>query len=166
MLDEDEPIELLDGLMIVKEPKHRPHVTAVSLVADALRSAFGAGWFVQLHDPIALDDRSEPEPDACVVRGSARDYRDHPARPALIVEVAASGLHYARRRKATAYARAGIEDYWILNLFARTLEIYRDPIPAKGVRSLYRSIEIVTATGTVSPLAMPSAQIAVADLLP
>lgn len=167
ILDEDEPIELLDGLMIVREPQGRPHMTVVGLLAEALRAAFGPGWFVQVHGPIALDDLSEPEPDVCVVHGAWRDYRDdHPTRPALIVEAADSALAVARGRKATAYARAGIADYWIVNVTARSVEIYRDPLVGRGPGSLYRSIEIVGATGTVSPLARPSARIAVADLLP
>ena len=83
-LDEDDPIELLDGLLLVKEPQHSPHRTAVLLVAKAVERAFGDGWFVQTQSPIILDDRSEPEPDVCVVRGSPRDYVDsHPTRPAL-----------------------------------------------------------------------------------
>ena len=40
-LDEDDPIELLDGLLLVKEPQHSPHRTAVLLVAKALERAFG-----------------------------------------------------------------------------------------------------------------------------
>ena len=73
-LDEDDQIELLDGLLLVKEPQHSPHRTAVLLVAKAVERAFGEGWFVQTQSPIILDDRSEPEPDVCVVRGSPRDY--------------------------------------------------------------------------------------------
>src|SRR5438093_13639595 len=73
-LDEDEPIELLGGLLLVKEPQSSPHRTAVLLVAKALERAFGEGWFVQTQSPIALGDRSEPEPDVSVVRGSPRDY--------------------------------------------------------------------------------------------
>src|SRR5574341_2696105 len=116
-LDEDDPIELLDGLLFVKEPQHSRHRTAVLLVAKAVERAFGEGWFVQTQSPIILDDRSEPEPDVCVVRGSPRDYvAARPTRPALVVEVAQSGLLLARGRKASAYARAGIADYWILNL--------------------------------------------------
>ena len=69
VLDEDSPIELLDGLLFVKEPQSSPHRTAVGLVAKALERAFGDGWFVQVQSPIGLDDRSEPEPDVCVVRG-------------------------------------------------------------------------------------------------
>jgi Uma2 family endonuclease len=120
VLDEDEPIELLDGLLLVKEPQHSLHRTAVLLVASALVQAFGAGWFVQSQSPIILDDRSEPEPDVCVIRGSPRDYvQAHPSRPALVVEVAQSGLALARGRKAAAYARAQIADYWIVDLIER-----------------------------------------------
>ncbi len=42
-LDEDEPIELLDGLLLVKEPQSSSHGAAVTLVAEALRVAFGDG---------------------------------------------------------------------------------------------------------------------------
>src|SRR5499426_1223593 len=88
VLDEDDPIELLDGLLLVKEPQSSPHRTAVLLVARALEEAFGEGWFVQTHSPITLDDRSVPEPDVCVIRGALRDYvAAHPTRPALVVEV-------------------------------------------------------------------------------
>src|SRR5215475_15499949 len=100
-LDEDEPIELLDGLLLVKEPQHSPHRTAVLLVAKAVERAFGEGWFVQTQSPIILDDRSEPEPDVCVIQGSPRDYLDaHPRRPSLVIEVTLSGLSIARGRKA------------------------------------------------------------------
>src|SRR5499433_4407809 len=88
ILDEDDSVELLDGLLLVKKPQHSPHRTTVLLTAKALERAFGEGWFVQTHGPIILDDRSEPEPDVCVVRGVPRDYVvSHPRRPVLVVEV-------------------------------------------------------------------------------
>jgi Uma2 family endonuclease len=168
-LGEDEPIELLDGLLLVKEPQHSPHRTAVLLVAKALERAFGGGWFVQTQSPIILDDRSEPEPDVCVVRGSPRDYVDsHPTRPALIVEVAQSGLRRARGRKAAGYARARIADYWIVNLVDRVLEVHREPArPGPALRRwAYAAIQTLGADATITPLAAPSADIRVADLLP
>ena len=169
LLHEDDPVELLDGLLLVKEPQDSPHRTAVLLVAKALERAFGEGWFVQTQSPIILDDRSEPEPDVCVVRGSPRDYAaEHPTRPALIVEVAQSGLALARGRKATAYARTGIVDYWILNLGDRVLEVHREPArPGPARRSWgYLAIDTLDAGATVTPLAAPEATIRVADLLP
>jgi Uma2 family endonuclease len=167
--DEDDPIELLDGLLLVKEPQSSPHRTAVLLVAKTLERAFGEGWFVQIQSPIGLDDRSEPEPDVCVVRGSPRDYTHaHPTRPVLIVEVARSGLSVARGRKATAYARGGIGDYWIVNLVDRVLEVHRDPArpgPARR-RWGYAAVQTLDADAVMAPLSAPAARIRVADLLP
>jgi len=169
VLDEDDPIELLDGLLLVKEPQSSPHRTAVLLVAKALERAFGDGWFVQTQSPIGLDDRSEPEPDVCVVRGSLRDYvAAHPTHPALVVEVAVSGLAVARGRKARVYARGGIADYWIVNLIERMVEIHREPArPGPASRRWgYAAIERFGAEAMVTPLAAPAARIRIADLLP
>jgi Uma2 family endonuclease len=168
-LDEDDPIELVDGLLLVKEPQSSPHRTAVVLVAKALERSFGDRWFVQIQSPVALGERSEPEPDVCVVRGSPRDYVDaHPRHPALVVEVAQAGLSVARGRKAVVYARGGIADYWIVNLIDRVLEVHREPArpgPAVG-RWGYVSVIMLDASATIAPLAAPSGGIGVADLLP
>ena len=168
-LDEDDPIELLDGLLLVKEPQHSAHRTAIVLVAKAVERVFGEEWFVQTQSPIVLDDRSEPEPDVCVVRGSPRDYVGaHPTQPALVIEVAQSGLAIARGLKAHAYARARIPEYWIVNLVDRGLEVYREPAgpgpdrPRPG----YASAETLDADAAIAPLAAPHALIRVADLLP
>ena len=169
VLDEDDPVELLDGLLLVKEPQSSPHRTAILLVSKALEQAFGDGWFVQVQSAIVLDDRSEPEPDVSVVRGAPRDYVDsHPRSPALVVEVAQSGLRIARRRKAAAYARAGPADYWIVNLVDRLLEVYREPArPGPALRrSSYLSVVTLDAAAMIAPLQAPSALIRVADLLP
>jgi Uma2 family endonuclease len=89
ILHEDEAIELLAGRLVVREPQRTPHATATQLAADALRAAFGVGWSVRVQLPIALDDESEPEPDAAVVPGAPRDcLREHPSAPVLVVEVA------------------------------------------------------------------------------
>ncbi|HYE92690.1 MAG TPA: Uma2 family endonuclease [Terriglobales bacterium] len=169
VLDEDDPIELLDGLLLVKEPRHSPHRTSIVLVARALERAFGDGWFVQVQSPIALDRRSEPEPDVCVVPGAPRDYVDaHPTRAALVVEVAQSGLRLARGRKAVAYARAGIADYWIVNLVDRVVEVHREPArpgPARA-RWGYAQVDTLGADEAIAPLAAPDSPIRVADLLP
>ncbi len=169
MLQEDEPIELIAGQLIVAEPKGSPHATAVSLTADALRAAFGPGWVVREQDPVALDDESEPEPDVVVVPGARRDYRaEHPSRPALVVEVTESSLAFDRRDKGSLYARAGVEDYWIVNPQRRVLEVYRQPALASSAHygGKYRSVRLLKAGATVSPLVAPAATIAVADLLP
>jgi len=85
-----------------------------------------------------------------------------------VVEVAQSGLRIARGRKAAAYARAGLADYWIVNLVDRVLEVYREPArPGPALRrSSYVSVVTLDAAATIAPLAVPSTRVRVADLLP
>ena len=154
VLHEDEPIELIGGQMIVAEPKGTPHATAIGLTTDALRMAFGSGWVIRVQSPVALDDESEPEPDIAVAQGRHRDYLgEHPARPALIVEVAQSSLSFDRRYKGSVYARAGIADYWIVNLRRRVLEVYREPIANATSRFAwkYARVRILKASASVAP---------------
>ena len=168
VLHEDEPIELLAGRLVVREPQRTPHATATQLAAEALRAAFGAGWMVRLQLPLALDDESEPEPDVAVVRGAPRDYlREHPSVPALVLEVAHASLRADRMLKARLYARAGIGDYWIVNLVDRVLEMHRSPTgPRSRTRPVYADIRRIDPSASITPLAAPAARIVVADLLP
>jgi Uma2 family endonuclease len=166
VLHEDEPIELLAGRMVVREPQRTPHAVATQLAAEALRVAFGAGWTVRVQLPLALDDASEP--DVAVVRGAPRDYlREHPSSPALVVEVARDSLRTDRTLKARLYARAGIGDYWIVNLVDRILEVHRS---ATGLgarrRATYAEIDRLGPSEAIAPLAALAARIVVADLLP
>lgn len=169
ILGPDDRIELLGGELIVKEPQHRPHVTAIQLVARALRQAFGAGWDVQTQAPLALDDESEPEPDVSVVPGDPRDYGTaHPTSPALVVEVSLSRLAFDREHKGSLYARARVPDYWIVNLPDRQLEVYHEPI-ADGAAPFgwrYSRQETLRAGERVRLVAVPGVDVAVADLLP
>jgi Uma2 family endonuclease len=165
----DERLELIDGALIVREPQGASHHAVVELVAQALRHAFGHGWFVRVQGPIALDVASEPEPDVSVVPGTPRDHViELPARPVLIVEVSETSLGFDRGRKASLYARAGIADYWIVDLMGHRVEVRREPVTSAspGPAAQYRSMRLLGAEETISPLAAPSARIRVADLLP
>jgi Uma2 family endonuclease len=160
-----DPVELLGGDLVVAEPQSSPHYTAIGLAEDALRRAFGPGWLIRTQGPIALDDESEPEPDVAVARGSVRDYsREHPARPALVVEVALSSLSLDRDHKGSLYARARLEDYWIVNLVDRVLEVCRQPPASFGWR--YASTVVLGPESVAAPLAAPGSAVRVADLLP
>ena len=163
-----EPIELIGGQLLVAEPQGPYHASAISAVDYAIRAVLPPGWMVRLQAPVWLDDESEPEPDLAVVPGQPRDYRDaHPIRPTLAVEVSESSLGFDRERKGSLYARAGVPDYWIVNLVDRVVEVYRDPTPdpAAAFGWRYRSVQRLTAPATVALFRLPSAAVAVADLL-
>jgi Uma2 family endonuclease len=164
-----ERLELLDGLLVVREPHNTPQATAIRLAVDALRAAFGAGWRVDSQLPVALDDDSEPEPDVFVVPADARAFRtEHPSTPVLVVEVADASLTLDRRFKAHLYARARLSDYWIVNLVEGVVEVHREAVLSEsspyGWR--YASVVIARPGNVLTPFAAPHARVAVADLLP
>jgi Uma2 family endonuclease len=163
----DRYVELLEGYLyeMTIDP---PHSAACGLANEVLRLAFGAGYTVRSQTPLDLGRRSLPEPDLAVVAGSIRDHaRAHPTTALLVVEISDSTLRKDRRTKSHLYARAGIADYWIVNLVDRQLEIRRQPgpDPARPGRFAYPETTIVPADGSASPLAAPGSVIAVADLL-
>ena len=69
-----ERLELLNGLLVVREPQGSPHASSVSQVARVLERAFGPDWHAREHAPLALDDDSEPEPDVAMVSGEPLAY--------------------------------------------------------------------------------------------
>jgi Uma2 family endonuclease len=156
-------------LLVVRGPQGSPHAAAIGLAHRALGQAFGARHWVRVQSPIALDDASEPEPDLAAVPGRPRDYRDaHPSSPLLLVEIADTTLTLDRRHKGGLYARAGVPDYWIVNLRHRVLEVYRQPVRWTSSRYgwKYRNVRLLKSGSSISPLRARRARIRVADLLP
>lgn len=166
---EGDNIELIGGQLVVAEPKGAYHCSAVSTAEYALRAVLPPGWIVRTQAAISLDDESEPEPDLVVVPGRPADYRyEHPACPPLVIEVSDSRLAFDRIHKGSLFARAGIQDYWIVNLVDRVVEVYRGPAadPSAVYGWHYRSVNSYTPRDVVSPLAFASIRILVADLFP
>ena len=162
-------VELIEGQVIEMSPTGSRHRTAVLLAGDALRRVFRQGYFVSTQCPLDLSEITEPEPDVAVIAGQVRDYAEaHPTTAVLIAEVADTSLTYDRTTKASLYAKAGIAEYWILNLVDRQLEVRRTPVAdtTQPYGFGYADITVRTATEVVTPLAMPQASIAVAEVLP
>jgi Uma2 family endonuclease len=154
-------VELIEGELVEIMPQKPAHRLTVSLVLPIAMRWCGDGYHVLCQLPLRLGS-SVPEPDIAVIIGQPRDYPDsHPTTAALVVEVSDTTLEYDQTIKAAIYATAGIEDYWIVNINERTVEIRRQPGP-----SGYRSLQTYTETATITPLFNPTASIAVAELLP
>ena len=129
ILTEDEPVELLDGWIVIKMPRNQPHDATIHVISRVFSGLLPSGWDVRIQSAITTPE-SEPEPDLSVVRGSPRDCLDHhpgPGELGLVIEVADSSLDHDRTMKGRAYARAGIPVYWIVNLASRQVEVYTDP---------------------------------------
>jgi len=121
-------VELIAGEVVVTvSPQNWPHASTLDRVARVIGRAFGPGYWVRTQLPLALLPDSEPEPDVSVVPGGVDDYDAHPSRALLVVEVSVTTLAYDRREKAGLYARAGVPEYWVVNLIDGQVEVYRGP---------------------------------------
>ena len=121
-----EKVELLYGRLVRMSPQGEAHVFSVTRLNKLLIRALGDRAEVRVQAPFGASDVSEPEPDLAIV--SPGDYlNEHPGRALLLVEVADSSLQDDRRIKGPLYATAGVPEYWIVDVIARAVEVYRDP---------------------------------------
>jgi Uma2 family endonuclease len=151
---------LIDGIILEQGPMNPPHAITLELVEEALRTAFGPGWRIRCQSPLVLGQDLDPEPDVAVVAGTARGSTGHPTTADLVVEVADSSLDFDTNEKRLRYARAGIREYWVVDINGRRLLVYRDP---QG--SDYANQQALGPKDAVTPSAAPSAVVQVAGLL-
>ncbi len=169
ILTGDDPVELLEGILVLKMPKKPNHPLAVRLLTTAIDSVLPPRWHFRAQEPITLED-GEPEPDGAVVIGQPRDYADrHPASAdvRIVVEVADATLERDRGIKLRSYARAGIPVYWIINLPDHCVEVMTLP-DSSADEPCYNSREVF-AKGQTIELVVDHTRIAaicVTDLLP
>lgn len=163
-------VELIGGEVVVQPAQSSAHVLSVELSREELNRALGPAFWTRMKAPLNLDCHNAPEPDLAVVPGEPHDYAalDNPSTALLVVEVSDSTLAYDRGRKASLYASAGIADYWILNLATRRLEVRRRPIADAGQKyqHAYSDLSIFGEADKVAMLAVPTASVTVADMLP
>jgi Uma2 family endonuclease len=166
---EDQYVELLDGEIVEMPNPGNPHCVSTDNVAEVLRPIFPRDRFwVRMQMPLDLGLDTEPRPDIAVVAGAKSTFTQHPTTALLVTEVSDTTLFIDRGRKAALYARAGIPEYWLVNLVDRQVEVYRSPIADASAPYGYRYADAVIhgENETLRPLAAPQALVAVATLLP
>lgn len=163
-------VELIGGEIVEMSPQNNPHVAGVTMVLNALQLAFGPGFWVRIQGTLNLSPHGCPDPDFAVVPGMPQHYlaQPIPTSALLVVEVSDTTLRYDRCDKMSLYAASGIAEYWIVNIPDRQIEVYRDPVadPNQPFNYRYGTMVVLQPGEMVSPLAVPAAQIPVADLLP
>jgi Uma2 family endonuclease len=158
-LFQDERVELILGVLVKMSPQLAPHASTVQKLTQLLIMRLQGRFTLRVQSPLALSDDTEPEPDVAVV--ALGDYEaEHPSTALLIVEVSDTTLQ-KDRAKAAVYASAGIGEYWIVNLNARTVELCSSP---DGDR--YAEVRTLRAGDTLRPAALVDVAIAVAEILP
>lgn len=154
-----ERLELIHGSLLQMSPIGPPHASVVSKLTRLL--------ILQLHDraevrpqqSILAHDDSEPEPDVAIV--PLADYSEqHPDRAFLVIEVAESSSAYDRDTKGPLYAASSVEEYWIVDIAGRAIEVYSEPVSGR-----YDRTRRAGAGDTVTPAAFTDVAISVTELL-
>jgi Uma2 family endonuclease len=128
LLSEDEPVELLHGVLTAVGVKTHDHSTAIMRLAR---------WLIR-HDPedrydvfveaaVRVPDRTSlPEPDIAVVE-AGQPPKEHPTTALLVIEVAVSSLRIDTTIKPPLYAAAGVPELWVVDVPRHRLEVFTAP---------------------------------------
>jgi len=162
ILTEDDRVELIEGEIVVMPPIGEGHFGRVNRFNDVF-FAFRGRAVIHVQNPVRLGLKNAPEPDIVLLKYREDFYSGKFPEPddvLLLVEVADSSLGYDRNTKVPLYAKAGIQEYWIVDLIHGEILVHREPSKTR-----YRGIQNLKPGDTIAPLAFPDVALAIADLL-
>jgi Uma2 family endonuclease len=164
---EQQRVELIEGELIDKMGKNRPHVDTLTLLFGWLIQVFGLR-FVNTEAPIdvAPEDNptNQPQPDLIVLKRDYSTFRSATPQPQdldLVIEIADTSLAFDLTIKAALYARAGIAEYWVLDVPGRRLIVHRDPQSGQ-----YGSVTAYNEQEGIAPLGAPDSTFQVRTVFP
>lgn len=166
ILRPEERVELIDGQIVAMSPQGPVHSALVAGIAGLLYELFPRERFcVRPQSTLPLSEDYAPEPDLAVVAGRCEEHqRELPRGALLVVEIAETSLKLDRGRKSDLYGRAGVPEYWIVDVAGRAMEVRRDPSPAG-----YKLFRVLQESDTLLPLPLEASgtkPLRAADLLP
>ena len=163
ILREDDRVELIYGVIREMSPKNRPHIVAATRVLRVFDRGLAGRAGVYVEAPLGLVKLdSEPEPDIVVSDDpDVESYGTESFRPLLVIEVADSSLRYDLSLKSELYAKAGIPEYWVVDLPNRVLVVFRDPEGGS-----YQTRTTHEPGSRIAPVSWPDFEIDVDSLFP
>ena len=164
VLGEADRVELLEGQLVDMSPIGPGHAYVVNQLSRILIAAVGERAWVSVQNPVTLDSGSEPQPDIVLAQPPAGQYLSrHPRSDdvLLLIEVADTSFEVDSGAKLEIYAKAGIREFWIVDLTTNHILVHRDPRDGA-----YRSVVRVAPSGTQAVEALPGVAIPAAPLFP
>lgn len=160
ILGREDRVELIEGEIVEMSPIGHRHTACVANLMRIFITRLSERAVVWPPGAVRLSTRSKPEPDVTLLRrhsyrAAHPDVRD----VLLLIEVAESSLAYDRNVKLALYARAGIPEYWIVDVESRTIETFRT-LTDTG----YRDRRRVAGDEEISPVSFPDVTFRVAEL--
>jgi Uma2 family endonuclease len=166
---EDDHIELINGEIIEMASKGTAHETCLRNLWKQLPKIVGDRATLQSQAPITLPPNSEPEPDFAIVQNQDDNYLSSHPKPTdvlLVMEVSDSSLAYDQDVKIPLYAKAGITNYWIFNLFDNYLEAYSEPYQDSQGKYGYSNKRIFLSNEVIDFPCFPDLSLDLAKVFP
>ena len=156
-------VELIEGELIEKMTQGDPHIGCINRLNRIFMRSLGDDFIVSVQNAIVVNPYSAPEPDVAILRFREDFYASGKAKPEdvlLVVEVSDSTARFDRQTKMPLYARAGIEEAWLVNLPRKALEVYRSPANGK-----YEVVQKLSKNEIIAPLNFPKLQVSVSNII-
>lgn len=122
--------ELLDGDIIIMNAEYRPHGRIAGELGYSLRrtlEAIGSDIYA-MGASVALSDHDMPLPDIVLTSEPLGEGPIPLVSVAMIVEVSSSTLQRDLRDKVALYARAGVPEYWVVDVSGRAINQMWEPV--------------------------------------
>ncbi len=161
-LGEDDRVEFMDGEIVEMSPVGKAHNACINRNTRNLVQRLSDRAVVSVQNSVIILE-NEPLPDIAILRPNPTYYADRLATPKdilLIIEVADSSLAYDQDIKAPKYARAGVQELWIVDLNDDMIWVYRNP-SEKG----YLEVKAYQRGEAITLLAFPDIILTVNDIL-
>lgn len=124
ILDEHDRLELLDGVLVEMSPSGPEHSGAVAWLTQHL-SRPDRQWHVRVQDTLVIEG-GFLLPDLTVI--AEQPSRTRLVETAMLAVEVAQTSQQRDAEKAQSYARAGVREYWIVDLVARLVIVHGEPL--------------------------------------
>ena len=154
-----ERVELLRGRVVKVAPQGEEHAGTVETLNELLVLTFAKWARVRPGLPLVASEDSMPEPDfALIPRVEGR--HPHPTQALLLIEVSKTSLPIDLRVKAPLYAEGGSPEYWVVDLAAAQLHVFRAPKNGTWTEQF-----TLTARDSIRPVSVPEVDFPLAPVL-
>jgi Uma2 family endonuclease len=157
--DDAEHVELVEGRLVRMPPESLPHARSASRLNKAIDHAIetlGLGDRLEVLNggTVRISAFTAFGPDGAVIARDAEGVFMRASQVLLIIEASLTSLRRDLGAKSRAYAAAGVAEYWVIDIKATRLRVFRTPVDGAWSESL-----VFGADDLVSPLFAPGADI-------
>ncbi len=154
-------IELINGRLTYMNPQGPEHAAPIDVLDEWSHEVVRKRFRIRVEKPLTIPEhQSCPEPDlAWVNRQNYFDRHPNANEVHLLIEVSDSSAAFDRSEKRDLYAEAMVQEYWLVDVAHRQIEVFREPLSGK-----FQKQEIHKTSETISPLCLPEAKLAIDTL--